>query len=187
VRDDFWSEECFNADSELKLPRDFMRQNASIVPVLMVDVDATKIQDWDYVDTAFAAPNGGKNYFETMRAFDPAFVLDQLKTWVRDFPVIRNWPSYVTLHDFYANYSRSGMWALLRSKARADFEEAQKQTAYDANGAFVLAENAAWISLAMLSVDAKDPEMTRLKNDIKTFLRQENTLWSQSPLRELMN
>ncbi len=182
----FWSEECHSGDMELKLPRDFMREKAVFVPLLMIDVDAKRLDDWAYVEQSFAAPNGGRNYYETMRSFAPSFVFSQLRSWVRDYPTIRNWPSYATLQGFFSRYSRSDIWALLRIKARQDYESAAGKRSADPDGAYLLAENAAWICLSMLSVDPKDEEVTRLKNDIKVYMRQDIVLWTKSPLRDIL-
>lgn len=184
---DFWAEECAGGDQFLRAIRDFMREKALMVPNLMVDVDATLRADWIYVDTAFAAPMGGRNYYAMMHAFDPEATLDKLQDAVRDYPEVMRWPSYATLRGFFADYFRSGIWALLRAKAEQDFEQAVALRQSDPVVATQLAENAAWISLAMRRVDLKDTALNRLQGQLKAYLRQDVAAWAQSPLRPLMD
>ena len=182
----FWSEECFNGDPELQSVRNFMREKAIYIPYLMVDVDAKSLQDWAYVDTAFGGPLGGINYYETMRTFAPGYVLQQLKVWTRQYPVVLQWPSYVALQAFYADFFRSDLWLMLRTKARLDLDDAAAMRDQQPEAAFQLASNAAWLCLALLSVEPKDEEVGRTKAELKTFLRQD-VRWAGSDLRDLMN
>jgi hypothetical protein len=182
----FWAEECAVNDPELKHLRDLLRAKATYIPFLMVEVDAKKREDWVYVDTAFAAPMGGKNYFATMQEFDPSTVLNVLTVGVRRYPEILNWPSYARVQGLFSEYFRADITALLRSKARQDFGAAITQQAAEPKIAYQLAENAAWICLAITRIDTQDTDLRRLKLQIKSYLRQDEVSWAQSPLHDLL-
>jgi hypothetical protein len=182
----FWSEECYEGDPQLKTIRDFMREKALWIPYLLIEVDATSREDWMYVDTAFAAPYGGKGYFDAMSNFEPDLVLRKLQSWLNVYPVILQWPSYGSLQQFYANYFRSDIASLLRAKARADYhlalglDETAHQQSLD------LLSNAAWLCLAMLQADHKAPELSSLLDALKPALRKDAVAWAANPLRNYL-
>jgi hypothetical protein len=177
----FWAEECYDGKLELMQVRDYLRNKAIMVPDLMVALDVQNRADWAYIDTAFAAPAGGQNYEAAMRRFNPSEVLQKLRDWVVTYPTILEWPAYVSLQDFFIRYPQGDMWLMLRTKADLDYKSALD--ADDPQAGRDLAENAAWICLALEQADSKSPEIARLKNDIKTYLRRDAQAWQQSALR----
>ncbi len=182
----FWAEECANGDPVLKAIRDYLRAKAAFVPYLMPDVDAKLPEDWTYVDTAFAAPFGGYNYYRTVQAYEPQIVVRKTQEWIGRYDILL-WPSYQRIAGLHHAYFRSGFWALLRAKALNDLQSAQNKMATDENAAYQFAENAGWISAAMLAIEPKEKDLLQLQTEIKTVLKSNSTRWNGHPLNKILN
>lgn len=183
----FWAEECANGNPELQAIRDYLRAKAAFVPYLMPEVDAKLTEDWTYIDTAFAAPLGGYNYYRTVQAYDPQGVVKQLNVWANRFESIRNWPSYARVAGFHVQYFRSAFWALLRNKASGDFDQATAWIGQDEEKGYKLAENAGWLCAAMLAVEPKEKEMTLLRDQVKALLKSRPGRWADHPLAKALD
>jgi hypothetical protein len=182
----FWAEECVSNNPELRVIRDFLRAKAAFIPYLMPDVDAKSVEDWTYVDTAFAAPYGGYNYYHTVQAYQPELVLRQVRSWLGRFN-IEIWPSYERVARFHGGYFRSGFWALLRNKVMQDFANAKILMQLDETAGYQLAENAGWLCAAMLAVEPKEREMTELRDEVKSLLKSRPGRWTDHPLAKVLD
>lgn len=177
----FWMEECGEVNPELAEVRNYLRTKATFVPLVMVSLNAQNREDWAYVDTAFAGPYGGRNYYGVVEQFEAREVATFVRRWAKEYPVIRTWPSYKAVESIYSQYRRSAMRSMLGYKARSDYrQEADLPTA------ICNARNSAWLVLAILAIDDSDSDMQGLKADIKNFLKNTDPEWEGSELQVLL-
>lgn len=168
----FWNAKCKKESTQIIELRRLLAEKAAFVAYIMPEVDAQLRSDWQYVDTAFAAPFGGRNYFDLIENFGPESLLETLEFSLRNEPQIRSWKSYLTLTNLYNGYSTDDIWTLLRQKIADDLNKVKFPTENEDQNRIELTENALWLSMAMLRIEPKAKDLLVLKEEGKELLKQ---------------